>query len=432
MEQFDFSNLQAQAILRMTLARLTNLERQKLVDELEELRAKIAEYKAILASEQRVLEVIIEELEFLKKRHAIPRRTEISAAAVEIEREELITPEDVVVTKTHGGYLKRTKLDTYSAQGRGGRGIRGADTREQDFVTHLWGAHTHDTLLFLTHEGRAFAKRVFEVPEGSRTSLGRSIQNLLNLREGEKVTAAFAIKEFDDRDILFCTRHGVVKKVTLSLLRNAARQTGIIACGLEEGDSLISATLLEGGEDVLLATRNGYSIRFNESDVRRMGRTARGVRGIKLRDGDEVIGSVVVEEGRTLLTACENGYGKRTGFEEYRVQSRGGMGIINIKTNQRNGPVVEVAAVLDDENVMLITAGGMIIRTRVGEISMIGRNTQGVRIIKLKSDDRLLAAAVVSGDEDEGDEPVDPDAPADAQEPQTDADGEPGDDESGA
>jgi len=400
-EQFGFSNLQAQAILRMTLARLTNLERQKLVDELEELRVKIAEYKEILGSEARVLEVILEELELLKKRHAVPRRTEISAAAVDIEREELITPEDVVVTKTHGGYLKRTKLTTYRAQGRGGRGIRGADTKEQDFITHLWGAHTHDTLLFLTEQGRAFAKRVFEVPEGSRTSLGRSIQNLLQLREGERVTAAFAIKEFDDRDILFCTRHGIVKKVTLSLLRNAARQSGIIACGLEDGDSLMGATLLEGGEDVLLGTRKGFSIRFNESDVRRMGRTARGVKGIRLRSGDEVVGSVVVEEGRTLLTACQNGYGKRTSFDEYRVQTRGGLGIINIQASDRNGPVVEIAAVLEDENVMLITAGGMIIRTRVGEISMIGRNTQGVRIINLKADDRLLAAAVVSGVEDE-------------------------------
>jgi len=407
-ELYDFSNLQAQAILRMTLGRLTNLERQKLVDELEELRIKIAEYMEILGSKQRVLDVIIEELELLKKRHAVPRRTEISAAAVEFEREELITPEDVVVTKTHGGYLKRTKLDTYSAQGRGGRGIRGADTREQDFITHLWGAHTHDTLLFLTHKGRAFAKRVFEVPEGSRTSLGRSIQNLLNLAEGERVTAAFAIKEFDDRDILFCTQQGIVKKVTLSLLRNAARQSGIIACGLEDGDSLIGATLLEGGEDVLLATRQGFSIRFHETDVRRMGRTARGVRGIKLRKEDEVIGSVVVEEGRTLLTACQNGYGKRTVFDEYRVQGRGGKGIINIQASERNGPVVEVAAVLDDENVMLITAGGMIIRTRVGEISMIGRNTQGVRIINLKKDDRLLAAAIVSGDVGDDDEDASP------------------------
>ncbi|MHC4954910.1 MAG: DNA gyrase subunit A [Planctomycetota bacterium] len=399
--EFDFTEKQAQAILRMTLGRLTGLERQKLVDELEEVRAKIKEYKEILASEARVLDVIIEELETLNKRHGVNRRTEISADAVDFEREELVTPEDVVVTKTHGGYLKRVKLDTYRAQGRGGRGIRGADTKEQDFITHLWGAHTHDTLLFLTHEGRAFAKRVFEVPEGSRTSLGRSIQNLLQLRDKERVTAAFAIKEFDDRDILFCTRHGVVKKVTLSLLRNAARQSGIIACGLEDGDSLMGATLLEGGEDVLLGTKNGLSIRFPESDVRRMGRTARGVRGIKLREGDEVVGSVVVEEGKTLLTGCENGYGKRTRFDEYRVQSRGGLGIINIQASARNGPVVEIAAVSEDEDVMLITAGGMIIRTAISEISIIGRNTQGVRIINLKDADRLLAAAIVSGVEEE-------------------------------
>ncbi len=397
-EKFDFSEKQAEAILRMTLARLTGLERQKLIDELSELAAKIEEYKAILGSEQRVLDVIIEELETLKKRHPQPRRTEISAEAVDFEREELITPEDVVVTKTHGGYLKRVKLDTYRAQARGGRGIRGADTKEEDFITHLWGAHTHDTLLFLTHQGRAFAKRVFEVPEGSRTSLGRSIQNLLQLREGERVTAAFAIKEFDDRDILFCTRQGIVKKVTLSLLRNAARQSGIIACGLDEGDSLIGATLLEGNENVLLATANGISIRFPETDVRRMGRTARGVRGIKLREGDEVIGTVVVEEGRTLLTACRNGYGKRTKFDEYRVQSRGGLGIINIQASKRNGPVVEIAAVADEENLMLITAGGMVIRTRVSEVSVIGRNTQGVRIINLKKGDQLLAAAIVSGE----------------------------------
>ena len=314
-----------------------------------------------------MLDVIIEELETLKTRPAVPRRTEISAEAVDFEREELVTPEDVVVTKSHGGYLKRVKLDTYRAQGRGGRGIRGADTKEADFITHLWGAHSHDTLLFLTHQGRAFAKRVFEVPEGSRTSLGRSIQNLLQLREGERVTAAFAIKEFDDRDILFCTRQGIVKKVTLSLLRNAARQSGIIACGLDDGDSLVGASLLEGGENVLLATANGISIRFPETDVRRMGRTARGVRGIRLRDGDEVIGTVVVEEGRTLLTACRNGYGKRTRFDEYRTQSRGGKGIINIQASKRNGPVVEVAAVTDEENVMLITAGGMIIRVAVGK-----------------------------------------------------------------
>jgi len=399
-DRFAFSDKQAQAILRMTLGRLTGLERQKLVDELEELRNRIAEYKEILASEQRVLDVIVGELEVLKQRHGVKRRTEISEDAVDIEREELVTPEDVVVTKSHGGYLKRVSLDTYRAQARGGRGVIGADTKEEDFITHLWSAHSHDTLLFLTRQGRAFAKRVFEIPEGSRTSVGRSIHNLLPLQEDEQVTAAFAIKEFDDRDILFCTRYGIVKKVTLSLLRNAARQNGIIACGLEDGDSLVGATLLEGGEDVLLATARGMSIRFHESDVRRMGRTARGVKGIKLRGDDEVVGSVVVDDGCTLLTLCAHGYGKRTEFSEYRTQTRGGLGIINIQANQRNGPVVEIAAVREDENIMLITAGGMMVRTRVGEISVIGRNTQGVRVVNPKEGDRLLAAAVVSGEED--------------------------------
>jgi DNA gyrase subunit A len=409
-DKFEFSELQAQAILRMTLARLTGLERQKLIDELDELSKKIAEYKEILGSEARVLEVIIGELEILKQRHGRKRMTEISDDAVDIAREELITPEDVVVTKTHGGYLKRVSLDTYRAQARGGRGIIGAETKEEDFITHLWGAHSHDTLLFLTHQGRAFAKRVFEIPEGSRQSLGRSIKNLLQLREDEKVTAAFAIKEFDDRDILFCTSRGVVKKVTLSLLRNAARQSGIIACGLEDGDSLVGATLLEGNEDVVLATALGMSIRFPETDVRRMGRTARGVRGIKLRAGDEVVGSVLVEEDCNLLTLCAHGFGKRTGFAEYRRQSRGGLGIINIQANDRNGPVVAVAAVREQENIMLITAGGMMVRTRVAEISVIGRNTQGVRVVNPKKGDRLLAAAVVSGEEESGE--TAPDGPS--------------------
>ncbi|MHC4848250.1 MAG: DNA gyrase C-terminal beta-propeller domain-containing protein, partial [Planctomycetota bacterium] len=222
--------------------------------------------------------------------------------------------------------------------------------------------------------------------------------------------AAFAIKEFDDRDILFCTSRGVVKKVTLSLLRNAARQSGIIACGLEDGDSLVGATLLEGNEDVVLATALGMSIRFPETDVRRMGRTARGVRGIKLRAGDEVVGSVLVEEDCNLLTLCAHGFGKRTGFAEYRRQSRGGLGIINIQANDRNGPVVAVAAVREQENIMLITAGGMMVRTRVAEISVIGRNTQGVRVVNPKKGDRLLAAAVVSGEEESGE--TAPDGPS--------------------
>ena len=406
MDRFDFTEQQATAILRMTLSRLTGLERRKLEGELQELREKIAHYQEILGSEKRVLEVILDELAAIKKKFGRKRLTKITAEDLtEFNREELITPEDVVVTMSHGGYLKRVPLDTYRAQGRGGRGIIGADTKDEDFVTHLWGAHTHDTLLFLTSQGRAFAKRVFEVPELSRQSAGRNVHNLLNLRENENITSAFAIKEFDDRDILFATRMGTVKKVTLSLLRNAARASGIIACELVEGDLLLGAVLLRGGEKVILGSANGMAIRFHESDVRRMGRTARGVRGIRRRGRDQVVGMVVERPGAALLTLCEGGYGKRTPVGEYRIQTRGGLGVKNIRTSKRNGKVVSVAMVDDTDDIVLITAKGMIIRTRVAEISMIGRNTQGVKVMNLKPGDRLFAAAVVAAESGSSEHP---------------------------
>jgi DNA gyrase subunit A len=375
-------------------------QRQRLEEELADLKEKIAFYKEILGSERKVLEVILEELAAVKKKHGRKRMTEISEEEpLGFDREELVTPEDVVVTMSRAGYLKRVPLSTYRAQGRGGRGIIGADTKDEDFVTHLWSAHTHDTLLFFTTTGRAFAKRVFEIPELSRQSAGRAIRNLLDLREAEEISSAFPIKEFDDRDILFATRNGTVKKVTLSLLRNAQRSSGIIACELVEGDSLLGAALLTGGEEVLIASADGMAIRFSEQDVRRMGRTARGVRGIKLRDGDRAVGMVVAREGATLLTLCEGGYGKRTEVPEYRLQSRGGLGVKNIRTSKRNGRVVEIAMVSPDDDLMLITATGMIIRTRVGEISLIGRDTQGVKVMNLKSGDRLLSGAVVASEE---------------------------------
>ncbi len=400
-DQFAFSVKQAEAILRMTLARLTGLERQRLEDELGELAKKIAYYQELLGSERKVLDVIVDELAEIKKRHGRPRASTISDEAVEFQREELIAPDDVVVAMSRGGYLKRTSLGTYRAQGRGGRGIIGADTREEDVVTHVWGAHTHDTMLFLTNQGRAFAKRVFEIPEGSRTSAGRNIRNLLELRDGEDVTAAFAIKEFDDRDILFATRAGIVKKVTLSLLRNAARQSGIIACDLNDDDRLLGACLLEGGEHIFMGTAAGMAIRFEESNVRRMGRTARGVRGIKLRDGDHVVGLAVVREGVQVLTLSENGYGKRTDIADYRLQSRGGLGLKDLRTTARNGQVVKLALVEETDEIVLMSAGGMIIRTRVAEISQIGRNTQGVRVMNLKAGDRLIAAAIVPAEEEQ-------------------------------
>ncbi|MCZ6573270.1 MAG: DNA gyrase subunit A [Planctomycetota bacterium] len=401
-ERFEFTETQADAILRMTLARLTGLERQKLVDELEDLKRKIAGYEEILSSERKVLDVILAELAQLREKFTRPRRTEISVDEVlTFEREDLIPEEDVVLTMSHGGYLKRVPLTTYRAQGRGGRGIIGADTRDEDFITKVWTSSSHDTLLFLTSQGRAFAKRAFEIPELRRTARGRSIHNLLQLREGENATAVFSLKEFDDRDLLFATRKGYVKKVTLSLLRNAVRQTGLIACDLAEGDELVGAVLLSADEHVLLGTARGMAIRFPASDVRRMGRTARGVRGIRLRQGDQVVGLAVVEENGYLLTVCENGYGKRTRLVDYRPQTRGGLGLKDIQTTGRNGPVVSLAAVGDQEDLILITAQGMIIRTRVAEVSVIGRNTQGVRVISLKSGDRLLSAAPAPAEDGE-------------------------------
>jgi DNA gyrase subunit A len=411
-ERFGFSERQAEAILRMTLGRLTGLERRKLEDELGDLRRRIAEYREILGSERKVLDVIVEELSVLKAKHSTPRRTEITGEAVEFDREELIPEQDVVVTMSRAGYLKRTPLDTYRSQGRGGRGIIGAETKEEDFITQVFYANTHDTILFLTSQGRAFAKRVFEIPELSRTSAGRSVRNLLDLRDGEEVTAAFAIKDFDDRGLLFATRGGTVKKVNLSLLRNATRQTGILACELDEGDRLVGAALLSGGEDVVLATAGGMAIRFPESEARLMGRTARGVRGIKLREGDAVVGLGVIRPGASLLTVCENGYGKRTALEEYRPQARGGLGLIDIRTTERNGRVVGIAVVDDRDDVVLISAQGMIIRTRVAEISQIGRNTQGVKVMNLKPGDRVLGLATVPGGTDEEGSAPSAEAPA--------------------
>jgi len=427
-ERFGFSDKQSEAILRMTLARLTGLERQKLEDELKELAIKIAGYREILGSEAKQMEVIIEELAELKKKHTQGRRTEISDELTEFNREELITVEDMVVTMSRSGYLKRVALDTYRAQARGGRGIIGADTKEEDIISHLWAASTHDTLLFLTTRGRGFAKRVFEIPVLRRQSAGRNINNLLNLKDGEEVTAAFALEEFDDRDLLFVSRLGYVKKVTLSLLRNAARQTGLIACEVGDGDELLGAALLSGGEDVIIASKNGMAIRFSESDARRMGRTARGVRGIRLRRGDEVVGLSVVRADASLLTLCENGYGKRTDCGEYRPQTRGGLGLKDIQATTRNGPVIGAYMVDEDDDIVLITAQGMVVRTRVAEISKIGRNTQGVRVIKLKAKDRLLAASVVPSNGDS--KPGDNEPAADGGEPTT-GDAEPARDDAG-
>jgi DNA gyrase subunit A len=397
---------QADAILTMQLQRLTGLEIEKLAKEYAELYEKIADYEALLASRDLQLDVIREDLHEIKEKYKSKRRTEIlQDEADTLEIEDLIAEEETLVMITHGGYIKRTPLDTYRKQGRGGKGIIGSDTKEGDFLEHLFVASTHDYLLIFTSKGICHWLKVYSIPEMSRQSKGRNIVNLLNLPPDEKVTSIINVREFDDkRQLMTATKNGVVKKTVLSAYGNP-RSTGLIALKLEEGDDLIGAAITSGEDQIILGTRDGMSIRFNESDVRSMGRASVGVRGIKLRDGDEVVDMVVVEPGATLLTVCERGYGKRTDLDDYRVQSRGGLGLINIKTTDRNGKVVALKAVHDDDELMMITANGMIVRTGLNEVRAIGRNTAGVRMISLKEGDKLVAVArlLVEDNIDEGD-----------------------------
>ena len=403
---------QADAILTMQLQRLTGLEIEKLAKEYAELAEKIADYEALLASRDLQLDVIREDLHEIKEKYKSKRRTEIMQDEADtFEIEDLIAEEETLVMITHGGYIKRSALDVYRKQSRGGRGVIGSDTKEGDFLEHLFVASTHDYLLIFTSKGICHWLKVYSVPEMSRQSKGRNIVNLLNLPPDEKVMSIINVREFDDKRFLMtATKYGVVKKTVLSAYGNP-RSNGLIALKLDENDDLIGAAITSGSSEIILGTHDGMSIRFNESDVRAMGRVSVGVRGIKLREGDEVVDMVVVEPGASLLTVCERGYGKRTDLDDYRVQSRGGLGLINIKTTDRNGKVVALKAVHDDDDLMMITANGMIVRTGLDEVRSIGRNTAGVRMISLKEGDKLVAVArllvegVVEGDVD-GDSPA--------------------------
>jgi DNA gyrase subunit A len=386
------SGPQAEAILTMQLQRLTGLEIEKLAGEYAEVSEKISGFEALLANRDLQLDVIREDLYEIKEKYKSPRRTEIVLnEADDFEMEDLIAEEETLVTITHGGYIKRMPVDTYRKQGRGGKGIIGSDTKEGDFLEHLFVASTHDYLLFFTSRGICHWLKVYNVPEMSRQSKGRNIVNLLNLDKEEKVTSIINVRQFDDRQLLMATQNGVVKKTVLSAYGNP-RSTGLIAINLDEEDQLIGVAITSGTDEVILGTQNGMSIRFNEEDVRSMGRVSRGVRGITLREDDKVVGMVIAEKDASLLTVCEKGYGKRTALEDYRTQSRGGIGLINIKTTERNGKVVAIKAVHDDDELMLITANGMIIRTGLEEVREIGRNTAGVRMISLKEGDKLVAA----------------------------------------
>ncbi|MDB5172150.1 MAG: gyrA, partial [Phycisphaerales bacterium] len=400
------SQAQAEAIGRLQLIQLVGLEIEKLVEEYRQVVEEIDGYELILREESRVMDIIREDIEEIKEKYGDDRRTEITGSVTDVSMEDLIAKEDVVVTVSHGGYVKRLKTDTYRSQGRGGRGIKGTESKEGDFVEHLFIANTHDYLLFFTNQGRVYERRVYNVPELSRTSQGRSIANLLSFQPGEKVANVLAVKDFGkgEQFLLFGTAKGIVKKTALSAYSNI-RQNGIIAIGLEDGDQLIAVEITSGNDQVVLATKKGLAIRFEETDVRAMGRPAGGVTGIRFKkEGDEVVGMVVVPQGEAakecmILTACVQGYGKRTAVDEYRLQSRGGSGVINIDASDRNGDVVGMKAVCDDDELMLITEKGILIRTRVSEIRETGRNAQGVRLIKVDDGDKLVAMAQVDAEE---------------------------------
>ena len=390
------SELQAQAILEMRLHRLTGLEQDKIIQEYEEILRVIARLKEILGSEAEILKIIKVELLEVKEKFGDPRRTEIIGQTAEITLEDTIVEEDMVVTISHTGYIKRSAVSLYRAQRRGGKGKTGMKTKEEDFVEQLFIASTKDYMLFFTDAGKVFWLKVYEIPEGGRATRGKAIVNLLNLSAGEKISAIMPVKEFtDDRFIMMATLLGVVKKTPL-LEYSHPRVGGIIAVNLDEGDKLITVSLTDGKQDVLLASRNGKSIRFREEDARPMGRVTRGVRGMTLEADDVVIGMVIVNEqysDSTLFTVTENGFGKRTELTEYRRQTRGGKGVITIKTNERNGCVVDINQVTDENDLMLITDQGKIIRMPIAGFSVIGRNTQGVRLMVTEETERIVAVA---------------------------------------
>ncbi len=407
MTQFNLSEKQAQAILDMRLQRLTGLEREKIEEEFQNLMQLIAELKAILADNEKVLEIIREELTEIKERFNDERRTEIVSGGLEmIEDEDLIPRENIVITLTHNGYVKRLPVSTYRAQRRGGRGIQGMGTNEDDFVEHLITTSTHDTILFFTNKGKVYRSKGYEIPEFSRTAKGIPIINLLEIEKGEWVNAIIPVSEFvDDWFLFFTTKEGISKRSPLSSFANI-RNNGLIALNLREGDELISVRLTDGSKEMIIGTKDGLLIRFPETDVRSMGRTATGVKGITLSEGDEVVGMEVLEESAEILVVTKNGYGKRTPSEEYRRQGRGGKGIKTCNITDKNGDLVTMKVVTGDEDLMLITTGGVLIRIPVSSISMTGRNTQGVKLISLNKAENEYVATVAKVDKEE-DKPED-------------------------
>jgi DNA gyrase subunit A len=416
--QFGLSDLQAQAILDMQLQRLTGLERQKIVDELAELVALIQKLRTILSSDELILEIIVNELKATRDKYGDERRTEIVEDSTDFRVEDLIADEDVVITATQTGYIKRSALDEYRQQRRGGKGLIGMQTRDEDVVRHLFIANTHAYILIFSDQGQCYWLRVYDIPEVSRSSKGKSIANLVQMAEGEKIAALLRVNDFPEEDgqrfIVMGTQKGTIKKTDLKAFSNP-RAAGIIAIQVDEGDRLIAVAETDGHKDLVIGTKNGMAIRFSEQDARPMGRTAYGVNGINLREGDLVVAMEVVSDEATLLTVCENGFGKRTEVAEYRKQTRGGIGLKNVQTTDRNGLVVGIACVTDQDDLLIVTEQGQIIRMPTSGLRAIGRNTQGVRLIDLAEGDRVVSIATLMQIEEPGEVVEPPPAPPDGE-----------------
>ena len=398
-DQF-LTRTQADAILSMQLRRLTGLEIEQLAKEYGKLVEEITDYELILSDDRRVLDIICEDMHEIKEKYAEPRRTQITGAVGSFEMEDLIAKEDVVITLSHEGYIKRVSIDQFRAQGRGGRGVRGTEAKDGDFIEHMRVVTTHDYLLFFTNRGRVYWLKAYDIPSAGRTARGRALVNVLTMQPNERHMAVLAVKQFEERYVTFATERGVIKKTPLSAF-SRPRPSGIAAITLDEGDSLIKVALTDGDQEIVLGTRHGMACRFKEEGVRPMGRAARGVKGINLGVEDRVVDMVIVEPGYSVLTVCEHGYGKRTQIDEYRLTKRGGKGVINIRTTERNGPVVAIRSVTDDHQLMMITANGIMIRQSVDQLREIGRATQGVRLMRLDEGDRVVAVAKAISEKEE-------------------------------
>lgn len=401
MERFGLTDVQAQAIVDMRLGRLSGLERQKIHDDLAEVQALIQHLNEILGDDHLVVEMIKEDLLRIKDKYGDERRSEIAPVVDEIDIEDLIEEEEVVVTLTHLGYIKRMPVDTYRSQRRGGRGITAQAVRDEDFVEDIMTTSTHDNILFFTNQGKMFKLKGYQVPEAGRQAKGTAIVNLLELAPGEKISTTITLREFsDDKYLTFVTKNGIIKRSPLSDY-DTNRKNGFWAIGLDEGDEVIRVELTDGNCDLIIGTANGMAIRFNESDARVMGRTARGVRAIRLDDGDSVVGASVVREGTRLLVVSENGYGKKTEFDEYHVQNRGGKGVLTYRITEQTGRMAGISAVTDEDDIMLITDAGVIIRLHTSDISTYSRVTKGVRLMRLDDEVKIVSLARTEREEDE-------------------------------